>query len=230
MTDFMGNAPAEIASADVLSVFFRFYRNTCHHTRDRSPFDADMSSTRIHKRACKHSLITDILTAYRHFIVCGSLRILAQTFVLVEQIDHIIHCLHGITELFRFLLTASVSKTAQYLRRCQREHHIAANQIRSLIDTVLRIPCMLCVVCHMECFCFTIHLFERIHIDKRFFHTFRRIRRIGQIQYRDLCSAADTDSVFFGSLIAFINNIKLAAALQIHLVDRLYRNFIRSDL
>ena len=94
VSDLMGNAPAKVTAAHISALTIRAHGNSSHHACRLRPFDADMVPRRIHEGLGEHPLITDVQMPLRVLIQRLS-RVLVETLVLIEQIHHPFHGVHG---------------------------------------------------------------------------------------------------------------------------------------
>ena len=107
MADLVGNSPAEVLTAFISAFRIRLHRNAPGKPRYGPPFDSDMKSSRIHERACKHSLIAQIQPAHRQFVLLTRIGITAQSLMLIEKIHHLISRRQGLIQLLRLFLHSS---------------------------------------------------------------------------------------------------------------------------
>ncbi len=145
MSDLMGNPPSEISAALIPSFRIGLHRHTVHHSGCRPPFNSYMIAGSIHERSREHSLITNIQVALR-YLIHGIGRGGIQSLMLVEEIHHIFHGIHGIQDCLRLLLCVTIFCTGQNLLRRQGQHHGIQQNIRRPQDTV----CLVIIVCHLR--------------------------------------------------------------------------------
>ena len=136
--DLMGDAPAKILTAHVLSSFVGHHRHSAHHTACGAPADTDVVARSVHKRFRKHPLVADILMPLGNLVY--RLRgVLIQPLVLIEQVHHILHGIHGIQHLLSTHLRRAAACAGQNLRCRQREHHGIQKDIGSSQNTGLSV-------------------------------------------------------------------------------------------
>ena len=140
MPDLMGNAPSEIGTALPFAILIPHNRRCGHHAGGRTPSDSDMITRGIHKGSGKHSLIADIQMPQRN-PVFHIRRIVIQSLVLVEQVHHLVHGIHGIQNFPGpfFRCRTSASGTGPDLLRRQGEHHGIQQNVRGSQNTLIRL-------------------------------------------------------------------------------------------
>ena len=89
----------------------------------------------VHKRFAEHSLIAyvEVLLGKSVDFVFG---IVVKSLVLIEEMQHILHCLCGRDYLRGFVRRASLTRACEYLCRGQRQQHIVKKYVGSTKDTV----------------------------------------------------------------------------------------------
>ena len=144
MPDLMGNAPPEVSAALVSALAVRRHRHGGYHACAGIPFNANVIAGGIHECPGEHPLVTDVQMALR-YLVQRLFSACVQALVLIEQVHHAFHRIHGIQDLLRLLLHAAASRPIQNLLCRQGEHHGIQENVRSSQDTVLRII----IICHL---------------------------------------------------------------------------------